>query len=200
MMIPICNDDFIIMCYARVSLYYYIIILYYYFIITTGSTITHYYPFQSPELADEPKMFGSGKNISVCIHVYIQYVLVETYSVLYVYVRIIGTRFVYRYAYSPYLYIFVLYTYTIRTSTSWSGRKLSTQTGSVFGLYLYVLHVYTTCTDPVWVGGLQPDQDVLYVFWSVFCTYLVHNRTYAILYVLTQNKIRTQCLSVLVHL
>ena len=36
----------------RVSLYYYIIMIYYYVIITQGSIITHYFLFQSPELAD----------------------------------------------------------------------------------------------------------------------------------------------------
>ena len=36
----------------RKSLFYYSIITYYYVIITSGSTITHYYLFQSPELAD----------------------------------------------------------------------------------------------------------------------------------------------------
>ena len=41
----------------RACLCYYIIITYYYVIITPGSIITHYYPFQSPELADanDPK-------------------------------------------------------------------------------------------------------------------------------------------------
>ena len=34
-------------------LYYYVIITYFYVIITRTSIITHYYPFQSPELADE---------------------------------------------------------------------------------------------------------------------------------------------------
>ena len=33
-------------------LHYYVIITHYYVIITQTSVITHYYPFQSPELAD----------------------------------------------------------------------------------------------------------------------------------------------------
>ena len=37
----------------RASFCYYIIITYYYVIITSGSIITHYYLFQSPELADD---------------------------------------------------------------------------------------------------------------------------------------------------
>ena len=37
----------------RACLCYYIIITYYYVIITPGSIITHYYQFQSSELADE---------------------------------------------------------------------------------------------------------------------------------------------------
>jgi len=36
----------------RASFCYYLIITYYYVIITPGSIITHYYLFQSPELAD----------------------------------------------------------------------------------------------------------------------------------------------------
>ena len=36
----------------RACLCYYTIITYYYVIITPGSIITHYYLFQSPELAD----------------------------------------------------------------------------------------------------------------------------------------------------
>ena len=36
----------------RACLCYYVIITYYYVIITLGSIITHYYLFQSPELAD----------------------------------------------------------------------------------------------------------------------------------------------------
>ena len=47
-----CNNDCIITCYAKRSLCYYKIITYYYVIITSGSIITHYYLFQSPELAD----------------------------------------------------------------------------------------------------------------------------------------------------
>ena len=46
-MIPLCR------VMQRVSIYYYTIFLYYYVIITPGSIITHYYLFQSPELADE---------------------------------------------------------------------------------------------------------------------------------------------------
>ena len=38
----------------RASLSYYTICVYYYVIITQGSIITHYYLFQSPELADVP--------------------------------------------------------------------------------------------------------------------------------------------------
>ena len=40
---------------------YYIIITYYYVIITQTSTITHYYPFQSPELADA---HAGGRSLS----------------------------------------------------------------------------------------------------------------------------------------
>ena len=43
----------------RACLCYYTIITYYYVIITPGSIITHYYLFQSPELADAQADSGS---------------------------------------------------------------------------------------------------------------------------------------------
>ena len=117
-----------------------------------------------------------------CTYICTKYVLVRTYSVLHVFVRITRTRYLHHDAFSTYLYIFV---HTYVHDTYWSGRNPSTRTGQ----YLVSICTYLSCeykrtstykywpnTDPVWVEGLRPYQYVLYVFWSVFCTY---NRTYA---------------------
>ena len=51
----------------RASLCYYTIITYYYVIITPCSIITHYYLFQSPELADDlPSLPSLSPSLSFC--------------------------------------------------------------------------------------------------------------------------------------
>ena len=47
----------------RACLCYYTIITYYYVIITPGSIITHYYLFQSPELADVDRQQRFDSNV-----------------------------------------------------------------------------------------------------------------------------------------